>query len=190
MVGAIRCFAQIQKAGGQRLVAGRRQPAEPGGEHHDDDDRPEELRHRDAEIGRNRDGVVERAAVAQRRDHAEADADDRDQHERDRGQHQRAAERLHQHRSDRPVHQHATCRDRRAEKRQAQRQYCSQTGSFRPSLSSSALHLLGRRERPEDQIGDIGRQERRDGEHQHRHRQEHQRDEDDPPGDVSGHVRA
>jgi hypothetical protein len=76
------------EAGRQRLIAGRRKPAEPDGENHNDDDRPEEFRHRDAEVSRNRDAVVERAAVPERRDDAEADPDHGDQHERDGGQHQ------------------------------------------------------------------------------------------------------
>ena len=76
------------KAGRNGLVSGRGEPAEPSGENHDDDDCPEEFRHGDAEIGCNRNAVIEWTAVSKGRDDAETNSDHGDQHERDGGQHQ------------------------------------------------------------------------------------------------------
>src|SRR5207245_11037340 len=89
----------------KRHTTGSGKPAEPGREDDDDDDRPEEFGDRDTEIGAYRDSVVEGTSVPQRRGDAETDPDDGDKNEGGSGQHHRAADRFHEKRPYRSVHQ-------------------------------------------------------------------------------------
>ena len=161
------------EAGRDRLVARGRQPAERRREHQDDDDRPEELRHRDAEIGGDRDGVVERTVVAQRRDHAEAHADDRDQDERGERQGERARE-------SPPPASAQTGRFISIDwPKSPVREAAGPTPILQPDriveaeLHFERLDLLGRRERARGSGAPRWRAGSSDGEHQHRHRDEH-----------------
>ena len=55
----------------------------------------------------------------------------------------------------------------------SQRQYCTGSGSLRPSLASELRDRGRRRELAQDRVGDIARQDMDDGEDQHRHAQKH-----------------
>ena len=131
--------------------------------------------------------MVERPAVPQRRHDAEPDADHGDQHEGGAGQHQRA-------RRSPPQTSGATGRFISVDSPRSPRQEAARPAQIllpdrvgQAELQLQRPHLLRAARRPEDQIGDVRRQQRRDREDEHRHRDEHQHDEDEPSRDVGGH---
>jgi hypothetical protein len=170
----------------QRRVTGRGQPAEIAREQHDNDNRPEELRHRDEEILPERQHTVAHPADMSGRMHAEPEPDHSHEDDRDAGEEGRPADRVDQVRGDRPLH-HERLAEVAAENAGKPAPVLDEDRIIEAKRILQRADLVHRGELAEDHVGDVAGQDLRDREDQHRHHPKDDHQVDQPLERVEEH---
>ena len=164
-----------------------RQPVEIAREYEDEHDAPEKLRHRNAEIGEDGNGVVGQAVLADRRNDAKGDAQDRDAGKREDCKNGRAAQRLTDHRPDRSLHDQRLAEITGQHARRPP-PVLNMDRIVEAELGFDRGDHIGGRELAGDHVRDVPRHHLGDAEDQQRHHHEDEGDGEQALSNVCNHI--